>query len=223
MSRYSRLLELSDFSTQKLEILHSKKVLVIGVGGVGQHILTYLTTNGIKYFTIVDFDKAEPSNLNRQILLKEDDQDLYKVEVVKDRLIEKNSTIKVRSIILKVDDSNVDELIDDYDVVIDALDNWKAKLVVARACKKKNVLLLHVGVDGYKGQCCLFKNKSLLDVVDDEILNAPKDGVLGPMVGLVASYASLLAIRFLLNKKIETDVIHYLDFNDNRLVNIEIK
>lgn len=222
MSRYSRLLELSDFSTQKLEILQSKKVLVIGVGGVGQHVLTYLATNGIKHFTIVDFDKAEPSNLNRQILLKEDDQDLYKVEVVKDRLIEKNSTIKVRSIILKVDGSNIDDLIDDYDVVIDALDNWKAKLVVAKACKKKNILLLHIGVDGYKGQYCLFKNKSLLDLVNDDIVSEPRDGVMGPMVGVISSMASILLIRYLVGDSNEVDTLFYYDAKENSLGKMKI-
>ena len=56
MNRYSRLLSLSTFSNEKLELLGSSKILLIGVGGVGQHIATYLITNGIKHLTIVDFD-----------------------------------------------------------------------------------------------------------------------------------------------------------------------
>ena len=223
MERYSRFLSLNDINKDDLLSLSQKRVLIVGVGGVGQHVATYLLTNGVINLTIVDFDKVELSNLNRQFLVTEDDVGKDKVDVVKTALLKRNSEGKITSLNLKVTDDNADELVNGYDLLIDAVDNWESKLVLAKVTNKSHIPFLHVGVAGYKGQCCLFKNKSLLDVVDDEILNAPKDGVLGPMVGLVASYASLLAIRFLLNKKIETDVIHYLDFNDNRLVNIEIK
>ena len=96
MTRYDRLLSLSTFSEKKLEILQSKNVLVIGAGGVGQHVLTYLITNGIQKSTLVDFDKVEISNLNRQILLTEEDEGKLKVDVVKEALLKKNKDAKVK-------------------------------------------------------------------------------------------------------------------------------
>ena len=223
MERYSRLLSLDDIKKDDLLSLSQKRVLIVGVGGVGQHIATYLLTNGVTNLTIVDFDKVELSNLNRQFLVTEEDVGKNKVDVVKTALLKRNNEGKITSLNLKVTDDNADNLVKGYDLVIDAVDNWKSKLVLARATSKNYIPFLHVGVDGYKGQCCLFKNKSLLDVVSEEILSSPKDGVLGPMVGLVASYASILAIRYNQKQKLETDVIHYLDYNDNRLVNIKIK
>lgn len=222
MSRYSRLLELKDINLEQLLSLAQKRVLIIGVGGVGQHISTYLVTNGVINLTIVDYDKVELSNLNRQILLTENDIGKSKVEVVKDALLARNKDSNITSINLKVDRNNILNLISDYDLVIDAVDNWNSKLVISMGCKKNNIPLLHIGVDGYKGQCCLFLNKSLEDIVTNEIISSPKDGVLGPMVGLISSYASLIAMRYLLNELVETDTLFYFDYLSNRLVKMAI-
>ena len=95
MDRYSRLLELKDISEEQLLSLTKKRVLIIGVGGVGQHVSTYLATNGVTNLTIVDYDKVELSNLNRQILLTELDLGKLKVDVVKNALLAKNSDKEV--------------------------------------------------------------------------------------------------------------------------------
>ena len=222
MSRYSRLLELKDIDSEQLLSLAQKRVLIIGVGGVGQHVSTYLVTNGVTNLTIVDYDKVELSNLNRQILLTELDLGKLKVDVVKSALLNRNSDAHINSINLKVDESNINELVKDYDLVIDAVDNWKSKLVIAKACKDNKVPFLHIGVDGYKGQYCLFKNKCLLDIVDSDIISAPKDGVMGPMVGAISSLASILAVRYLMDFKIEKNTLFYLDYLSNKLSAVKL-
>ena len=216
--RYSRLLQLDDITIDKLDLLKGKKVLIIGVGGVGQHVSAYLVTNGVTNLTIVDYDKVELSNLNRQILLTELDLGKLKVDVVKSALLSRNSEAHINSINLKVDESNIDELVKCYDLVIDAVDNWKSKLIIAKACKDNKVPFLHIGVDGYKGQYCLFTNKSLLDITNSDIISSPKDGVLGPMVGIISSLASMLAIKYLLGECSGLDKIYYFDYNSYRLV-----
>lgn len=222
MSRYSRLLELKDIDLEQLFSLAQKRVLIIGVGGVGQHVSTYLVTNGVTNLIIVDYDKVELSNLNRQILLNELDLGKLKVDVVKSALIARNSEAHINSINLKVNESNIDELVKDYDLVIDAVDNWKSKLIIAKACKDNKVPFLHIGVDGYKGQYCLFVNKSLLDIANFDIISSPKDGVLGPMVGIISSLASMLAIKYLLGECSGLDKIYYFDYNSYRLVEMLI-
>lgn len=222
MDRYSRLLELDDITPEKLNLLKCKKVLIVGVGGVGQTVATYLVSNGVTNLTIIDFDKVELSNLNRQILLTEKDIGKDKVEVVKCALLARNSEAHITSHNFKVDDSNIKDLINDYDLVVDAIDNWKSKLLISDACKTNNIPFMHIGVDGYSGQFCLFKNKSLRDFVSNDILESPKDGVLGPMVGLISCYASLMAIKYLLEEKVETDSLHYYDYLTNRLVKMTI-
>ena len=216
MSKYDRLLQLSTFSEEKLNLLHSKKVLLFGVGGVGQHIATYLVTNGVINLVIVDFDKVELSNLNRQILLTENDVGKPKVSVVKSALLNRNQEAHIRKEELKVDASNISYFHpEDYDVIIDAVDNWETKLVIARFAKDGNVPLLHVGVDGTGGQFCLFKGKSLLDIVDDSVKTEKRDGVMGPMVGVLSSLASLHLLRYLAGEDVELDTLFSFDQNTN--------
>ena len=222
MDRYSRLLSLKDFSKEKLDLLKSKKILIIGVGGVGQHVATYLITNGIIDMTIVDFDKVEMSNLNRQILLTEDDIDKAKIDVVKAALIKKNSEAKIKTINLKIDENNIKDIKLDFDVIIDAVDNWPTRLVIAKHFKNKNIPILHIGVDGYKGQYCLFKNKSLLDIVNDDIVTSPRDGVMGPMVGTISSLASTYLIKYLVNDIDDVDVLYYFDFESSHFGKVKI-
>ena len=176
MSRYSRVLELSTFSEGKLAILKSKKVLVIGAGGIGQTVSTFLVTNGVENLSICDFDNAEISNLNRQILLTEKHLGEPKVEIVKKQLQKRNGEAHIKSLYTKIDKNNISATIFGFDIVVDAVDNWPTKLVISEACKNAQILLLHIGVDGDCGQFCLFKNKSLLDVVDQGVLNEPRDG-----------------------------------------------
>ena len=222
MDRYSRLLSLKDFSKEKLDILKSKKVLIIGVGGVGQHVATYLVTNGVIHLTIIDFDRVEISNLNRQILLTEDDIGKHKVDVVKAALVKKNNEARINTINQKIDENNIYDIKLDYDVIIDAVDNWPTRLVIAKYYKGRNISILHIGVDGYKGQYCLFKNKSLLDIVDDNIVTSPRDGVMGPMVGSVSALASTYLIEYLVGDTNEVDTLYYLDFKTNNFGKMKI-
>ena len=219
MSRYDRLLQLSTFSRKKLELLATKNILIIGAGGVGQHVATYLVTNGIKNLTIVDFDKVELSNLNRQILLTEKDIGRLKVEVVKKALESRNSEANIKVINEKITSDNIFSNTKNFKIIVDAVDNWETKLLIAKAAKEQNALFLHVGVDGSCGQFCLFKEFSLLDLVDNSIVKEKRDGVMGPMVGLLASMASLHLLRYLTGENVETDTL----FSYNQETNIVSK
>ena len=222
MSRYSRVLELSTFSEEKLAILKSKKVLIIGAGGVGQTVATFLVTNGIENLTICDFDNAEISNLNRQILLTEKHIGEPKVEIVKKQLQKRNGNAKIESLYTKIDKNNVNNTILGFDVVVDAVDNWPTKLIISDACNKAKIICLHIGVDGECGQFCLFKEKSLFDIVDQGVVSEPRDGVLGPMVGAVSSLATLHLIRYLVGDHNKIDVLYYFKAKTNEIVEVKL-
>ncbi|MBR4378514.1 MAG: ThiF family adenylyltransferase [Bacilli bacterium] len=222
MSRYSRVLELSTFSEEKLAILKSKNVLIIGAGGVCQTVATYLVTNGVENLTICDFDNAEISNLNRQILLTEKHIGEAKADIVKKQLQKRNGEAKIKSLYTKIDKNNIDHVILGFDVVVDAVDNWPTKLVISEACKKAKILSLHIGVDGESGQFCLFKNKSLSDIVDQGVLDEPRDGVLGPMVGAVSSLATLHLIRYLVGDHNFIDTLYFYKAKTNEIVKVDL-
>ena len=221
-NRYDRLLSLPSFSKEDLKVLQSKKVLVIGVGGVGQHVATYLVTNGVECLTIVDFDNVELSNLNRQILLTEEDVGQNKVEVVKTALNAKNNDAEIKTVNVKLDKSNVSEIISTkYDLVVDALDNWEGKFLISDECHKKNIPFLHIGVDGMSGQYCLFKNKYLNDILSREVVKEKRDGVMGPVVGAISSLATSDLVRFLLRKD-NADIMVSLDMINRTLKTIKL-
>lgn len=222
MSRYSRVLELSTFSEEKLAILKSKNILIIGAGGVGQTVAVYLATNGIENLTVCDFDDAEISNLNRQILLTEKHIGEPKADLVKKQLQKRNGEARIESLYTKIDKNNVDSTISGFDVVVDAVDNWPTKLIISEACKKAKILSLHIGVDGESGQFALFKNKSLTDVVDQGVLKEPRDGVLGPMVGAVASLATLHLIRYLVGEHNFIDTLYFFKAKTNEIIKVEL-
>ena len=221
MSRYDRLLELSTFSEEKLELLSKKRILLVGVGGVGQYVATSLVTNGIQHLIIVDYDNVELSNLNRQILLKEEDVGKLKTDVVLAELIKKNSEIEICARNMKVTAENAESMVEKIDLIIDAVDNWPTKLVLGDVAKKYNIPLLHIGVDGNRGQYCLFKEKSLSDVFDISIKKEPRDGVMGPMVGTVASLASMYLINYLVGDA-PSDILYYFDAKENKLGQMKI-
>jgi adenylyltransferase/sulfurtransferase len=222
MSRYSRILELSTFSEEKLAILKSKKVLIIGAGGVGQTVAVYLATNGVEDITVCDFDVAEISNLNRQVLLTEKHIGEPKADLVKKQLQKRNGEAQIKSLYTKIDKNNVEDTILGFDLVVDAVDNWETKLVISEACKKAKILSLHIGVDGECGQFCLFKNKSLLDVVDQDVLTEPRDGVLGPMVGIVSSLATLHLIRYLVGDHNFIDTLYFYKAKTNEIIKVSL-
>ena len=221
-SRYERLLSLSGFSDDFLNLLQEKKILIIGAGGVGQHVALYLATNGVHNLTLVDFDMVELSNLNRQVLLTENDVGKTKVEVVKRNLRNRNKELKINVYCEKIDQSNANLIIDlKYDFVVDALDNWEGKLLINDICKKKNIPFLHIGVDGTSGQYCIFNNKSLRDIVSNDILNERRDGVMGPMVGAISSLASLHLIKFLIGQE-SGDTLYSFSQEQNQFQKIKI-
>lgn len=223
ISRYQKVLSISDISEKDLSTLNHKNVLIIGVGGVGQHVLTYLSTNGVKNFTLVDFDKVEISNLNRQILLKEEDINKSKVQVVKEEILKHNNELKISTYATKAEEDNIESILksDKYDLVIDATDNWTSKLLIAKFAYQLRLPLLHVGVDGYVGQYALLKESNLLDVVTPEIVKEPKDGVFGQVVGIIASMAALLATRYFLGRA-KTDILYHYDSNSHKEVSINL-
>ena len=165
----------------------------------------------------VNNNDTENQNLNRQILLTENDIELSKVEVVKNALLNRNSEVSIMAINVKFTERNATDLINGYDIVVDAVDSWETKLIIAEACQKSRTSLLHIGVDGEKGQCCLFVDKSLSKIANKEILSAPKDGVMGPMVGLVSSMASILLIDYLTGNSENNDKLFYYDYKSSHI------
>ncbi len=123
----------------KLDLIKTKKILLIGVGGVGGACAVSLVRSGIHNLTIVDFDNVEKSNLNRQAVAKNSTLGKKKVEVLKDLLLDINPLVNIKCLDIFLDENNIDEVIKDYDYVIDACDSVKTKEAIIKKCSNEEI------------------------------------------------------------------------------------
>ena len=127
----------------KIDKIKSKRVLLIGLGGVGGYSLEALIRSGISNITIVDGDIIDETNLNRQIISSKENIGNYKTEEAFKRILSINPDCKVNKITKFLTLDNINDIFDkDYDYVIDACDTIKIKLELIRICKKKNIKLI---------------------------------------------------------------------------------
>ena len=138
MHKFDRLIKV--IGEDNFNFISNKKVLVLGLGGVGGYVCEALVRSGINNIIIIDSDKVEESNINRQIIANEDTVGQYKVDVMKDRLLKINSNCNIICINKFIDDGNIDELFsNDIDYYIDCQDTVKTKEVFIKECLKRKV------------------------------------------------------------------------------------
>lgn len=131
------------FSKENMEKIYNAKVIVFGVGGVGGNLVEALARSGIGHIDIVDFDKVEITNINRQLVATHSTIGKSKVDVLKERLLDINPHITVNAINKFYLPENKDEFdLSKYDYVIDAIDNMSAKISLIVDCKEKSIPII---------------------------------------------------------------------------------
>ena len=188
------------------EKLLKSKVLIVGAGGLGSSNISYLSSIGIGTLGIIDFDKVSLDNLPRQVLYGENDVGKSKVDVVKEKFSAKNSDTKIVTYKEKLDESNADKIIKDYDIVLDCVDNFDTEFILNDFCWKNRVPLVVAGVSGFKGQVTLVTPKSKHDFrsLFSSIPNITKEikekdrGVFPPAVAIVSNVQCAEAVKYLL-------------------------
>lgn len=149
-----------------LDKIKNSSILIIGVGGVGGYAIETLIRSGIENITLVDYDKIDISNINRQIIAKESNIGKSKVEEWKKRILEINSNVNVTIIKEKITKDNIDILFNKtYDYIIDACDTVIVKKILIKKSKEKNIKLLTICGMGKKINPSLVK---ICDIKDTE-------------------------------------------------------
>lgn len=125
--------------------LKNSNVLIIGLGGVGGYALEALVRSGIENITIVDYDKIDITNLNRQIISTNDNIGNLKTDEWKKRILTINSNVKIKIINEKINENNIYKLFEeDYDFIVDACDTMIVKKLLIKNCNDKNINLITV-------------------------------------------------------------------------------
>ncbi len=208
-NRYSRQIQLPEIGEDGQLKLANSHVVIFGLGGLGSPSSLYLTAAGIGKITLVDFDKVDSSNLQRQIVHREKNIGQSKVSSAKDNLAELNHQTNLITINKKLTKQQAKDLISGADVVLDCTDNFASRFSLNSICKLKKVPLISGAVIRWEGQLttydfrqadspcyqCLYKED------DGKELNCRVNGVLSPVVGLVGSMQAIEAIKALLDIK----------------------
>ncbi len=211
---YSRQIMLPDWGIEAQQQLKNGRVLVIGAGGLGCPLLQYLTAAGVGQLGIVDADRVGASNLHRQILFGVSDIGKPKVEVAKERLNQLNPTIKIEVFNCNINEKNISQLIDNYDIIADCTDNFEARYVISQACEQAKKWHVWAAVSGFEGQISVFGERiteggeyeklyyhQLFPEAPKTFLNCAENGVLGTTTGIIGSLQANEILKILTNQK----------------------
>jgi adenylyltransferase/sulfurtransferase len=154
--RYARQMIISDFGEQGQLKLKQAKVLVIGAGGLGCPVLSYLTAAGIGLIGIIDSDKVEISNLQRQVLFDSQQVGLFKAKAAEEKLHKLNPTIRFQTYCTKLTSQNALEILKEYDVIVDCTDNFASRYLINDACVLLDKVSVYASVFRFEGQLAVF-------------------------------------------------------------------
>ena len=166
--------QMSIVTRSEQERFKDAKITVIGCGGIGGETIEMLARMGIGELVLVDEDAFDLSNLNRQTLASLSDLGLSKSAVAADKVRLINPYVKVTAFHEHVDRGNIDVIIGDSDIVIDALDNVLTRVIVSRKAKEKGIPYIHGAIHGTLGQITVFLPNS--DKTYEEMFNLPSQG-----------------------------------------------
>lgn len=157
--RYSKQIMLPEIGIDGQEKLKNASVLVVGAGGLGCPVLQYLTSAGVGKITIIEFDKVDETNLQRQVLYGTNDVGKLKSIIAKNRLEHLNSLVEAEVINLRLDISNSLNIIKKFDVIVDATDNFEARYIINDSCVIHNKPMVHGSIYKYEGLVSVFNYK----------------------------------------------------------------
>lgn len=221
-ARYER--NIPALTEAECDLLRSKKVLVVGCGGLGGYILEHLARIGIGSIRCVDGDRFDRSNLNRQLLCTEETLGKYKAGVAAARLANiVDPSVSVDAVCAFLDDTNVDTLIDGCDVVIDALDNIPARKLLAKACEKAGIPYVYGAISGWVAQAALsLPGDKLVETLYPEDVVAQDKSVLSFTPALCASLQVSLCIKHLVGRPVKSGTVYYYDLLNQEYETIDL-
>lgn len=150
MARYER--NSPALSLAEQEQLASKRVLIAGCGGLGGYVIEFLGRIGVGHLTVVDGDVFTDSNLNRQLLSSGLTLGRPKPVCAQERMHDVNPNVEVSPVCTFICEDNAEDLVKDHGVVVDALDNGAARIVLARAVQKLGIPLVSGAISGWRGR-----------------------------------------------------------------------
>ncbi len=205
LERYSRNIILQEVGIEGQQKIREASVLVIGAGGLGSPALLYLAAAGVGKLGVVDFDKVDLTNLQRQVIHFTPDVGKPKVISAKEKIEALNPDVEVKTYEELLTSENIREIIREYDFVIDGTDNFRSKFLINDACYFEKKPLSHGGILRFLGQT--------MTIIPDKttcyrcVFNAPppknvvptcsQAGILGSVAGILGTIQATEALKYI--------------------------
>ena len=220
-ARYAR--NIPALTDAECALLRTKKVAVIGCGGLGGYLIEYLSRVGIGSIRAVDGDVFDETNLNRQLLAEVPLLGSSKAEAASVRVNRINPDVKVEAVHAFLDEHNAAELICGCDAVLDALDNIPARKVLAKACADAGIPYVYGAISGWVTQAAIsMPEDHLLDTLYPGNIVIRDKSVLSFTPALCASMQAALCVKLLTGRPVETGKLFYFDLLNQEFETISL-
>lgn len=199
-ARYDRNFEA--LSEAESELLRTRKVCIVGCGGLGGYILEQLLRIGVGSITVIDGDCFEESNLNRQLLSDEARIGTSKALAAKERAKLVNSQIEVTAVEAFLTEENAEALLKDHDIVMDAVDNIAARKIMGQKCRELGIPLMYGAIQGWYAQISLISpGSNLLNTLYQDSEKLTSKSTLSFTPAVCASFQVAEAIKYLCGRE----------------------
>ena len=188
--------------------IKSAKVLIIGMGGLGCPLLSYLASSGVCNIGIVDYDKVELSNLNRQILFNSSDIGKFKVNQAKSKIKKIYKKINIKTFKIRISEKNIKSIIKSFDIICDGTDNFNTRYLINDHCKKNKKILISAAISKFDGHLFKYnfkkKGSCLRCFMPEQPLeenNCGTDGIFAPVAGIIGALQANEVLKTVLGLK----------------------
>ncbi|MCL4432742.1 MAG: ThiF family adenylyltransferase [Epsilonproteobacteria bacterium] len=208
MHYFHRQVQLWGEETQTL--LQSKRIVIIGSGGLGSSLAFALGASGIGEIHMVDFDTVSLHNIHRQIAFKMGDENKFKADITAQLIQERCPYVKSYAHVCNFEEFALKEI--EVDLIIDATDNLPTRGAINTYAKKIQKPWVYGSVEAFNGQVCFFEKASFTELF--KITQKTPAGIAAPIVMHIASLQANLALRYLAGLSVKKDQLSYLFFNE---------
>lgn len=206
LMRYARHIMLPEIDITGQERLLAARVLIVGLGGLGSPVSLYLAASGVGTLTLADFDVVELSNLQRQIVHRNDSLGEPKAESAKRNLLAMNPDINIRAITEKLSLEQLKTEVGAADIVVDCTDNFEVRFAINDACLATGSILVSGAAVRLEGQLMVVDPndpaspcyRCLYSDAADAQLNCSETGIAAPVVGTIGTLQALETIKMIL-------------------------
>lgn len=198
--RYARSIMVDGFTAEHQAMLRRASITVVGAGGLGSAVLSYLAAAGVGSITVIEHDTVNLSNLQRQILYSSSDIGHSKAAAAHGRLAGLNPEITVDTVADALTADNADELLACTDIVVDCTDNYRTRYVMDAVCSKLAIPLVYGTAQEWSGQVAVFNfggAGSYAELFPEPQAQKDAVGVISPVVGIIGSLQATEAIKLI--------------------------